>query len=242
MATVGDFISLALRDSGVTGTGQTPLAEDANDAFTRLNRMLSQWQRRRWLVFHLVDTAYPADGSLSYSVGAGGQFAIPRPDKINAAYARQTVPSQPNLIDYPLSLIESREEYSRISLKTMGSFPTYVFYDSGYPLGNLFVWPVPSSLYEIHILTKDVLGGFASLTSSLSLPPEYEEAVHYNLIQRLRSAYQLPADPFVNQQAAAALATIKTANAQIPTMHMPNGIPSVGGRYNIFSDGYGSGR
>ena len=50
ISTVGDLITLALKDSGVLGAGQTALAEDMNDALSRLNMMLGQWNRRRWLI------------------------------------------------------------------------------------------------------------------------------------------------------------------------------------------------
>jgi hypothetical protein len=57
MTTARDFITLCLREAGVTGVGQTPLPEDITDGFTILSRMLSQWQKRRWLVPNLIDTS-----------------------------------------------------------------------------------------------------------------------------------------------------------------------------------------
>ena len=77
-----DLIRLALRDSGVNGVGQTPNAEDNNDAFTHLNMMLAQWNRKRWLIYHTIDVSLVSTGALSYSVGAGGDFNTPRPDRV----------------------------------------------------------------------------------------------------------------------------------------------------------------
>src|SRR6185312_10888366 len=147
--------------------------------------------RKRWLIWHLIDTAFTSTGALSYTVGTGGNFNIPRPDRLeNGNFIRQTIPSQPNLVDYPLGLIEAREDYNRISLKTLGTFPQWVFYDPAYPTGNLFVWPVPqASLYEIHICTKEQLSQFTSLSQTISLPQEYMAAIHHNLVVRLRAAY-----------------------------------------------------
>ena len=39
--TARDFVTLALKEAGVLGVGQTPLPEDINDCFVLLNRMLS---------------------------------------------------------------------------------------------------------------------------------------------------------------------------------------------------------
>lgn len=235
MTTARDLILLTLKEAGALGVGQTALAEDTTDAMRILNAMLAQWQRRRWLIPSLTDVSLPATGAVSYTVGLGGNFNIPRPDKIQYAYARQTVPSQPNLIDYPLGQIFSRENYSQISLKTLNSFPSYFFYDAHWPLANLYVWPVPSSNFDIHLVIKDTLQSFANLTDTVTLPPEYEEAIRYNLAVRLRPLYQLPPDPTLTSLAKVSLNTIKNANAQVPTLDVP--VPAGrGSTYNVFSD------
>jgi len=83
--------------------------------------MIAQWARKRWLMWHLIDVAKVSTGAQSYTVGVGGDFNTPRPDRLEAAFFRQIVPSQPNLIDYPLEIIEARETYNNIALKTLSS-------------------------------------------------------------------------------------------------------------------------
>src|ERR1700749_5311714 len=57
-----------------------------------------------------------------------------------------------NLIDYPMTLLQSREDYNRIALKTLQSFPGYLFYDSAWPIGVLYPWPIPqANIYELHV-------------------------------------------------------------------------------------------
>lgn len=235
MTTANDLILLSLKESGVLGVGQTPQAEDANDALRLLNAMMGQWQRRRWLVYHLIDVVKTGTGALSYSVGPGGDFDAARPDKIEAAYFRNVTQPAPNNVDYPLAPIWSREEYNQIALKSLASFPQVYFYDSAWPMGFVFVWPVPSAQYEIHISIKDTLQTFSSLTTEINLPPEYEEALHYNLAVRLRPLYQLSPDVQIIQLAKLALNTIKNANAQVPSLEMPTDLKR-GGIYNIYSD------
>jgi hypothetical protein len=72
--------------------GQTPTPEDSNDGLTLLQSLMAQWQRRRWLVWSLVDTSVISNGALSYTVGTGGDFNIPRPDRIDSAFARLLPP------------------------------------------------------------------------------------------------------------------------------------------------------
>ena len=238
ITTAGDLIKLALKDCGVIGVGQTPLAEDTNDALMRLNAMIGQWNRRRWLVYHLVDLVNTSTGAQSYTVGPAGDFAVSaRPDQIEAAFARQIVSAtSPNQIDYPLQWIPSRESYNQIALKQLQSFPSYFFYDAAYPLGRVYFYPVPQNVFELHITIKDTLAAFPSLTTQINLPAEYHEALLYNLGARLRVAYQLPPDPSIVALATSSLNTIRNANAQVGILNMPKGLQPGGAHYNIYSD------
>src|SRR5690349_5006534 len=118
-----DIINQALKKAGILGVGQSAQAEDVNDAYSDLQDMLGQWQRKRWLIWHLVDYEHIGTGEQFYTVGPGQQFDItPRPDKIESAFFRQEVQSQPNKIDYPLQIIYAREDYNLIALKQLQTF------------------------------------------------------------------------------------------------------------------------
>lgn len=229
-----DIITLALKQAGVLGQGQTASAEDMNDAFKLLNMMMGQWNRKRWLIYRLQDVAFVSTGAASYTVGPGGNFNVQRADRLEAAFLRLLNGPQP--IDTPLGIFASREDYNRVTNKSQAGFPQAVFYDPTFPLGTLYTWPVAlSSIYEFHLTLKIELAQFANLSDDIVLPAEYQEALLYNLAGRLRPAYQLPPDPSVNALAKAALNTIRNANGAIPTMQMPAEL--VGGwSYNVYSD------
>ncbi len=235
MTTAGDLVTDSLKKAGIVGIGQTPLAEDINDGFKDLNRMMAQWQRKRWLVYCLVDTAKVSTGAQSYTVGLGQDFNIVRPDKLEAAYLRQIVTTgQP--VDTPLEIIEAREDYSAIPLKTLMAFPGRIFYDSGYPIGRVYPYPIPNpNIYEVHILTKQQLGQFANLAQVVNLPLEYEAAIEWNLSARLRVSYRMPVDAGIVAMAKDALNVIRMANTQIPRLRMPGALRNRG-VYNNYSD------
>lgn len=235
--TPSGIISRAQLISGVLGVGETASAEDTNTAQAFLQDIVNQWQRKRWLIFSLLDLFVLSTGAESYTVGPGGDIDTIRPDRLEAAYLRQNVPSQPSPVDYPLDILQSREDYSRIPLKKLGSFAQRIFYDSAYPLGSIFAWPIPNAnIYEVHIIVKNQLDPIASLPQTLQLPPEYEAALVYNLAVRLRVAYQLPVDPGIVGLATDALNLIRNANAQIPRLTLPGRLTRPGGKYNIFGD------
>lgn len=235
MTTPNDIVKLALLDSGIVGQGQIASANDTNNAFTRLKMMMANWTRRRWLVYHLKTLIVVSTGAQSYTIGPGMQFNCPRIDRIESAFLRQTNTSLP--VDYPLDILQSMEDYNRIRLKTLQSFPGSVFLDSGFPTGILYFWPIPlASIYSVAVTIKDDLPVYVNLPDDLNLPPEYEDPLYQNLVVRLRAAYQLPPDPIFVGLAKASLETLRTANAQIPRLWMPGAVTRRGPGYNIIGD------
>lgn len=235
MTTPQDIVTDALKKAGILGVGQTALAEDIEDGFNDLNDMIAQWQRKRWLVPYLEDHSVVSTGAQSYTVGIGGNFNITRPDKLEAAYLRQIqTTGQP--VDYILEIIEARENYSAIPLKSLVAFTGRIFYDSAYPMGSVYPYPIPNaSIYEIHIVVKTQLGQFTSLAQTISLPLEYNAAFKWNLSARMRVSYRLPVDAGIVAMAKDSLNVIRMANTQIPRLRMPGALRNRG-VYNIYSD------
>jgi hypothetical protein len=235
MATTAlDLITLALKDIGALGIGQSISADDTADALATLNMMLGQWQGERLSVYHLVDTAIPSTGAQSYTVGTGGNFNIQRPIAINAAYARLNAGSA-TPIDYPVTIIDAREDYARIALKALQSFPSYAYYDPAYPLGNLIFYPVPNNTFELHIVTMEALPQFATPATVINLPPEYMTAIRYNLAMFLAPSYQIDPQRTLIGLAVNAKRIVKRMNTSIQAMTMPRGLGSKQ-RYNIYAD------
>jgi len=236
ISTCGDLITLALKNAGVLGVGQTAGATDLNDAAMMLNAMIGQWQRRRYLVWHLVEQSISATGAQSYNVGPGGDFSMSeRPANINYAFARQVIDANPNQIDYPLSILPARETYAQVAMKQLQAFPQWAWYDAAYPMGQFFVYPVITSQFSIYIGYPEILNSFTSLTQTINMPPEYLEALLFNLSITLAGVYQIAPNPVVVAKAKAALETIRTVNAQVPQMRMPSVLKG-NARWNIFSD------
>jgi hypothetical protein len=245
MTTAADIVTAGLKKSGIVGLGQTPDGSDTIDALADLNDMLAQWTTQRWMVWNEVDLSFVSTGQTTpYTVGPSGNYAVtPRPDRIEAAYLRQLI-NPPGLnVDTELKVIPSREEYSTLSLKPLVSFPLYVFLDSAYPTGNLYIYPWPNaSIYETHIILKGALP-VLTITSTISMPGQYIAAMKFNLAKRLRQAYGkgLRPDPELNALARSSLDIVKQSNLQVPELVMPKVLISIGSGYNIFSDQFGSG-
>lgn len=237
MATGTDFCTDALRYAGIVGQGIDAAGEDIATALTLLNDMLAEWSSRQWLVYHMVDSSVVCNGALNYTIGpAGSIVAAVRPERIWAAYVRLLTLTAPSLqTDFPLELINSRQDYTRITLKQMQSFPQALFYDAAYPLGLLYPWPLPSAQFELHVVTQALLSQVTDLAATIVVPPEYNGAIKWNLARRLRAAYRYPADREVNSMAANGINVVSSNNFAVATLDMPSELVG-GGRYNFFSD------
>jgi hypothetical protein len=241
--TANFIASEALKESGICGLGQTPTGSDITAAINRLGLMLMEWERKRWLVYHLVTLGVTATGAMSYSIGPGGDFdtgvGSVRPAKLESAFLRQIQNSQPNQVDYPLEILQAREDYNKIALKSLSSFPSVIWLDSSWPLGNVYPWPVPqASIYEVFVSVMAQLPVTFLTTpgTPFDIPMEYYSAMLYNLALRLRSWRQLGSFPGdqLPSIAQSTLKTVRGANTQIGRLSLPNFNRNY--LYNIFSD------
>ena len=156
MTTARQICVDALKESGSLGVGQDPLAEDINDAFTRLQRMFAVWQKNRWLVPSLEELVITATGQKYYTVGLGGDFNIVPPSDIKGGYIIQRNTGQTS-VSLQMRKIFSYEDYIRITVKDLNSLPDHFFYDNRYPIAKLYPWPIPNSTYELHFLAQSRL-------------------------------------------------------------------------------------
>lgn len=180
MTTARDIITDALKEATILGVGQTALAEDINDGMKTLRRMLAQWQKRRWMVPALVDIDMPGNAQKSNTIGPGGYWDVQRPADIKGGYFLQLNTGQIP-VSFPLQKIFSYEDYILITLKDLSTWPSVFFYDGAWPLGNVFVWPVPSSVYEIHLLVEKQIGFTGVADGTIVAGAGYVNAVYANV-------------------------------------------------------------
>ena len=223
----GQLLTNALVDAGVIGIDESIEQPILNRAFFQANGLLAQWARKRWLVYRIQDYDFVSTGAQNYAVGLNQIVNInPRPDRLEYAFMRflnQNTGGPPQFpVDIPLDIIQSHEDYSRITVKTIGTLPWRVFYDPKWPIGELKFWPIPqASIYGLHVGFKVVLPRFASLQQPLNFPPEYQIALNWCLARRLRATYQMPPDPTIDSLARDGLNTLRLANSAVGTLRLP---------------------
>jgi len=241
MNTVGDLIDFSLRLSGIIGVGQTAMAEDANTALEWLKMIISEWQRKRWLTYVQQEVSVPTStGAQYYTIGPGQDFNCSRPSHLATAYIRIIPGSPPNLVDIPVTILESREDYAQISVKTLQTIPSYVFYDSGWPTGRLYWWPIPpAGQYGLYVTVMSPLPTYGALTDVLGVPPEYYPAMAWTLAVHMQLSYGLPANPAHVAAMKMALNTVRQANTQIPQLQVPVPLGRIRSDLSLVGQGLG---
>lgn len=243
MTTPARIINLALKDAGVLGIGQTANPEDTSDALDTLNFMITQWRRKRWLIYVLETFSVVSTGAASYTVGAGGTIntgaGTGRPDRIESAFMRQLTGS-PQPVDTPLQPLFAREDYNRIAIKALNnSFSQFFYYETSWPLGVFYPWPIGNtSIYSYFISVKKALAQItpAQINTDYSIPDEYVAALRYNLADRTISSYPgLAPNSKITGLAKDALNVLRSANFQIGRLQMPTELVRPG-LYNVYSD------
>lgn len=210
--TVAQAIRKALLSIGAVDAREHIDAQAYADGLVSLNAMLANWsaQRQTKYTSNLVTFALP-NGTASHTIGTGGSINTSRPKEIVKAWI-----SDANGIDYELQLF-ALENYADVPLKTTAGRPERLYFDRGYSLGTLYLYPVPDEGYTLNLRVIQPFTTYSAITADLGLPGEYEEAVIYNLAMRLSAENQLPIPQVVVELAKDGLSIIKRLNSnQIP--------------------------
>lgn len=241
-----DLITLALQDLGVVAGGETVNANDASDALTRLNNMIAAWADERLTIYQITPTTFPlVANTQTYTVGSGATVNIPRPIWIHAAGLVLTSPSPD--VEIPVTIITD-SDWANISIKSLTStYPTRLWYNYGFDssgYGTLYMWPVPTEVNNFTIYVPTQLSTLAALSTTVSFPPGYAEALEYNLAARLSIPFGRPLTPDLDRQAKQSLARIKRANKRLEDLTVDPALWSRSGPggYNWRSDTFSGGR
>lgn len=202
MATPQDLISSALRLIGVIDSGETPSTSESNDGLITLNQLVSNWSASGIPIPELTQQAVPLTGT--------GQYTLtPRPLLIRSAACIAGGISR-ELEPYTAEQWATLRDRSRSSL-----FAQVYFWDAGWPSGLVRLWPIPLAGGSLELWTLQPLDSFASLSTTISLPPGYEQALRFALASALAPEYGRPLPPEVGAGANEAKAAIANLNALV---------------------------
>lgn len=230
MTTPLDIINGAARLIGVVFKSESLSDDEAADGLVALNDMLDTWSNDNLITYAYTLETFSLTGAASYTIGSGGDFNTTRPINIVDAVVRY------GSIDYPLTIISQEQYQEEIALKsTTSPVPKYLTYDNAYPLATIKMYYVPSAGSTLYLQTNKPLGNFASLTTTIALPPGWKRALKYNLAVDIAAEYGVEVPATVLRTANTSLGAIKRATS-INNPMQPLGRNTRDG--NIFSGWY----
>jgi hypothetical protein len=221
------IIKLALKDIGAISGRETPTDDETQDAFESLKQMLAYWRTQTLVVYCQKKETITCNGSTSYTIGSGADLNIERPCMVDA------VKWLLNDVGTPLIPLHSFEDYQDIQINTITGVPSAFYYRPAYPEGQLFVWPIPNS-GTLEIVVRETFPQYATVFDEISLPPEYEPAVRFNLATWMAPTFGLDVPPKIERLARETKRALKINNTQLKTMRMPDAVQSTT-MYNIRS-------
>ena len=79
------------------------------------------------------------------------------------------------------------DAYEAVRIKNLSSVLfTAVYYNTTSPQGTIYLWPTPDNANSAVVLyMRQQISEFADLTTQYNFPPGYEEALEYNLIDKV---------------------------------------------------------
>lgn len=217
MATVTSIVKLALKDAGVIGGRETPTDDEMQDAMDTLNQMLAMWRTQSLTVYCQKQEVIPVTGATTYTIGTGGNLSVERPVSVDGVFWRL------NGVDTPLSQITSFEDYQDIGVKSLQGMPSDYYYLPSYPLGVLYVFPIPAS-GSLYLTLKQPMPVYTTINDSISLPPEYEGAIRWNLAEMLCATFGMSITPEIDKFSRQTKRALKINNTQIKSMRMPDAV------------------
>ena len=219
--TVTELIKAALRKTGAIASGETPTNAEMQEALIALRIMFREWGGKSLMLFKKDIVTHTLDGSTSYTIGSGADIATTRPVSISSAFVAT------NGLDYPLRIIDA-DRYSEFAIKDSGSIPAYLWYNPGYSLGTIYIYPPGTGTLNLYCLVP--LSDPTTLTEDVVLPGEYDGAIVWNLACEMSLEYGREPSPFMVAKAESAKDAIIMLNAGLAMGEANLGIENIGDR------------
>lgn len=202
----------------------------------KLNRLFDRWNADPRASFNGGFASYTlTPNHQPHTIGpSGADFTVTqRPRAILGANLILTTSSP--TVRLPLALRDKRWWLDVRIRDLASSMPFDLYYDADWPNGNLNLWPVPSSAYQVEVLTDGVFG-VLTLTDTFWLPFGYRDAVTLTLAEELAPGCGQQVSPSTQASASAARALVFSANDDAPYLStQDSGVPRNGGRAGGFN-------
>jgi hypothetical protein len=164
--------------------GETTPTADSTIGLEALNMMLGAWFSNGVSGPYTVTESFSLVASTnSYTIGSGADFDTVYPEAIDYALIRY------DNVDYPIDIINQKEYWEKISYKTAEAIPEYLFYDALDTTGKIYLYSTPDKAYTLYLISRKNLAEITDASATMAIPRVYEEAIKFNLAERIAPEY-----------------------------------------------------
>lgn len=208
-----EIIRPALRAIGAVDGVEEPKPEEVSAALEVLNGLIDQFKTTPAAMLNNKEVVLTLPAmTQSLSIGDGQDIDVPRPFRIESAYARIS------RIDRGIKIVD-KAEYDAVNLKDLGtSWPEIMWFDGGVPTGRCYFWPLASSAVELHVTVLRFLTEFTDSEASQQLPQGMRWMLQKQLEVASCPVFQLPVPPKLERQAMVAYRSYMRSVTQIPDL------------------------
>lgn len=229
MATTKDLIKQALRNIGVTASGEEPDGAEINDSLLIAQQMVDAWSLERLMVPAVVHESFAIDtvgAQATYTMGTGGDLSTARPIKVVDVRDRDSGGQES-----PVEIV-GLAQWAAIDLRSTVTRPTYCYFEPAYPLAKLYFDSIPEAGHTLKIVSHKEITALPALNADTAYPPGYDRCIRLNLEVELAIAFERPVNPEAKRLATMAKKQIKRMN-QTPLHARVDTALVRGRRYNI---------
>lgn len=210
MATARNIIEGAMKILGAIASGESASASEISEGLDTLNELIESLSTESLIIQAITKETFTCTPNRQvHTLGPGGDFDTDRPIDI-----KRIIYQDPANAGFELPIkIRQFAEYAEFVDKLVDStIPYEVYIETGYPLMNLYFWPVPSNASKAVIWSEKIIQSFASASTDVSLPPGYLRMLKYNLAMELAPEFGLSMTPEAMEIAMSSKGNVKRKN------------------------------
>lgn len=232
MPTGRDLCTQALLEINVNDPLDAPNDADLTFVLGKTNRILDNWNADQQAVYgdQFLQFTIPIN-TAPITIG----LAADSPDLVVAGVRPESIDGV--ALIYTTSTPQARtvltkrdaQWWQNNTVPTItATVPSDWYYDNSYPLGNLYLWPVPTQANGIQLWLRTVLSQL-TLNTVFAMPPGYYDALILTTAEDICGAFQKPMPPMLPDKARRARARVFSANQTVPRLPMRDaGMPRAG--------------
>lgn len=236
MTTVRELLTGSLRLIGVASEGNTPTAQQLNDALFTLNENMDSWNANGRMIFtqHTLELIVGSSQQV-YTIGPDGDLDTPvRPSKLDFASFKITS-SSPN-VEVPMWIL-SGDEWAAIQLKNIDSqVPMWCYLEPTFPLARLHLWPKPNTNGVVVLTMWQYLNSTLTLNTQVAFPPGYARLMRYNVAITIAPEYGIEVSDTIKSAYNNLKLEVQANNTRSNRLVLD--IDLTPGVYNVMTDGY----